>query len=277
MRPARAGAGGAGGQEGQREPGGGGAAGAGLCRRARRAVRVPGQWRGGAVPRSGPRRAFPPGGHRVRAGGSGAADRDAHAAGAADQHRRGRQGRGPRLPAGLHRGAVPGDGAGPAQAAGRDGDRHRQDADGGRPDQAAVRRQLDHPGPVPGRPQHAGQADRGRVRRASADAVDLPRAAHRRALHGAQADHDLHPADHDQRVPPLLGRLLRSGRHRRVPPQHLRRVPEGARPFRRRARSGSPRRRWSARRPRTGTRRTRRRSATRSSSSRSTRRPSATR
>ena len=42
----------------------------------------------------------------VRAGGSGAADRDAHAARAADEHRRRREGRGPRLPARLHQGAV---------------------------------------------------------------------------------------------------------------------------------------------------------------------------
>ena len=93
----------------------------------------------------------------------------------------------PRLSARLHRHALPRDRAGPAQAAGRDGDRHRQDADGRRPDQAAVRRELDHARAVPGRPQHAGQADRGRLRRAPADAPVLPRAAHGRALPGRRS------------------------------------------------------------------------------------------
>ena len=68
---------------------------------------------------------------------------------------------------------------GPAQAAGRDGHRHRQDADGRGPDQAAVRGELDDPRAVPGRSQHARHPDRRRLRRASAAPALLSRAAHR--------------------------------------------------------------------------------------------------
>ena len=74
----------------------------------------------------------------------------------------------PRLPARLHRDALPADRSGTPQAAGRDGDRHRQDPHRRRADQAALRGQLDHARAVPGRPQYAGQPDGGRLRRASA-------------------------------------------------------------------------------------------------------------
>jgi type I restriction enzyme R subunit len=69
----------------------------------------------------------------------------------------------------LHRHPLPRDPPGPAQAAGRDGHRHRQDPHRRRLHQAPVRGQRRHPRAVPGRSHPAGQADRGRLRRAPAD------------------------------------------------------------------------------------------------------------
>ena len=73
-----------------------------------------------------------------------------------------------RLPDRVHRHPLPRDQARPAQAARRDGDRHRQDPHGGRLHQAAVRGQRRHPRALSRRPHSARQADRGRFRRASA-------------------------------------------------------------------------------------------------------------
>lgn len=138
-----------------------------------RALRVPGQRPRGLVLGLPARGASASGGYLLftsRLGtpyrrGAGASQR----AGCADRspHRRAR------LPDCLHQHAVRGHGAWPAQAVGRDGDWHRQDAYCGGVDQAPVRRQHDHARIISGRPHHAGEPSRGYFHRLSAGVAVL--------------------------------------------------------------------------------------------------------
>ena len=103
----------------------------------------------------------------------------------------------------------------------RDGDRHRQDAHGGRLRQAAVCSGIRDPRAVPGGPDRPGPAGRGRLRRSSAR-LSLPCAAARPSVRPRQAHHDRDLADHDRGVPHAVTGLFRPRRHRRMPPLDLR-------------------------------------------------------
>ena len=165
-------------------------------------------------------------------GGPGAPDRGAGGPPRAGRHLHRPADRGPRLPDRLHRDAVRRGDPRPAQAAGGDGHRDRQDPHRGGVHQAPVRGRRGHPRPLPGGPDRARRAGRGRLHRPP-PRLPLPRAASRPRLRPRQARHHRDLADHDRRVRPALVGLLRSGDHRRVPPLDLRPVERGAAALRR--------------------------------------------